>query len=242
MDMKITLISGTNHKGSTYHAAKMAAETLGRDITEFFLPRDMPHFCAGCGTCFEKSEALCPHFSYIDVIVKSMEAADVLIFTSPVYVYHCSGQMKAFLDHLGYQWIVHRPNASMFNKTALVVSTAAGAGLKSTCRDISHSLTMWGVKRIYTLKCPVMAIRWQNVSDKIKQKIECKAKKAAGKIKASMKKTIPNLKTLAWFYMMRFVNKKFPFNETDRAHWEKQGLLHSNPWNKSYSPPPCAKD
>jgi len=45
--MKITIINGQNHKGSTYHIGRMLAEKLsqGDSITEFFLPRDMNHFC-----------------------------------------------------------------------------------------------------------------------------------------------------------------------------------------------------
>ena len=34
--MKITLIHGQNHKGSTYHIGRMLAEKLGGEITEFF--------------------------------------------------------------------------------------------------------------------------------------------------------------------------------------------------------------
>ena len=44
--MKVLLINGQNHKGSTYHIGKILAEklTLPAEIDEIFLPRDMPHF------------------------------------------------------------------------------------------------------------------------------------------------------------------------------------------------------
>lgn len=53
--MKIALINDQNHKGSTYHIGRMLAETLATspDITEFFLPRDLNHFCLGCYQCIE---------------------------------------------------------------------------------------------------------------------------------------------------------------------------------------------
>ena len=38
--MKITIINGQNHKGSTYHIGKMLADKVGGDVTEFFLPKD----------------------------------------------------------------------------------------------------------------------------------------------------------------------------------------------------------
>ena len=51
--MKITIIHGQNHKGSSYHIGRILAEKLAgeQEITEFFLPRDLNHFCLGCCTC-----------------------------------------------------------------------------------------------------------------------------------------------------------------------------------------------
>ncbi|WP_010243966.1 NADPH-dependent FMN reductase family protein [Acetivibrio cellulolyticus] len=45
--MKITMIHGQNHKGSTYHIGRLLAGKLAKEyeITEFFLPRDLNHFC-----------------------------------------------------------------------------------------------------------------------------------------------------------------------------------------------------
>ena len=67
--MKITIIHGQNHKGSTYHIGKIFLtkymETAGPGITgegenggtaevnEFFLPRDLPHFCLGSHVVFQ---------------------------------------------------------------------------------------------------------------------------------------------------------------------------------------------
>ena len=40
--MKVTIISGTNHKGSTYNIGRIVAEKLTKseNISEVFLPRD----------------------------------------------------------------------------------------------------------------------------------------------------------------------------------------------------------
>ena len=39
--MKVVMIHGQNHKGSTYHIGRMIAEKIvgKEEITEFFLPR-----------------------------------------------------------------------------------------------------------------------------------------------------------------------------------------------------------
>ena len=38
--MKITVINGQNHKGSTYNMGKILADKLSDDATEIFLPLD----------------------------------------------------------------------------------------------------------------------------------------------------------------------------------------------------------
>ena len=97
--MKITLIYGQNHKGSTYHVARRLAEKLGGERKELFLPRDFGEFCLGCTGCFMKGEENCPHYKKLLPITRAMDEADVIILAIPVYVYHATGHMKAFLDH-----------------------------------------------------------------------------------------------------------------------------------------------
>ena len=45
--MKITVVNGQSHKGSTYHIGKMLADKLGGKVTEFFLPKDFSDMCIG---------------------------------------------------------------------------------------------------------------------------------------------------------------------------------------------------
>lgn len=147
--MKITILHGQSHKGSTYHIARMLADKLEGEVTEFFLPRDFGEFCVGCTQCFEQSETLCPHYEKLQPITQAIDQADVLILASPVYVYHATGAMKALLDHYGYRWMLHRPQEAMFRKQGVCISTAAGAGIKTTNRDMADSLFFWGVPKIY---------------------------------------------------------------------------------------------
>ena len=97
--MKIPSIHGQSHRGSTSHIAKMLAEKLQGEITEFFLPRDFGSLCTGCTNCFAKSETLCPHYEKLKPITEAIDNADVIILASPVYVYHVTGAMKVCLDH-----------------------------------------------------------------------------------------------------------------------------------------------
>ena len=99
--MKVVIIHGQSHKGSTYHIAHMLAVKISEDIKEFFLPRDFGEFCVGCTKCFTESEKKCPHFEKLKPITDAMDEANVIILASPVYVYHTTGAMKAFLDPYG---------------------------------------------------------------------------------------------------------------------------------------------
>ena len=101
-EMNIVIINGQNHKGSTYHIGRMLAERVGGNITEFFLPRDFSDYCVGCSQCFEVGAESCLHYEAQQPIIKALDAADLIILTSPVYVYHASAPMKNFLDHQGH--------------------------------------------------------------------------------------------------------------------------------------------
>ncbi|WMJ22986.1 NAD(P)H-dependent oxidoreductase [Paludicola sp. MB14-C6] len=235
--MKILLISGTNHKGSTYHIGRILVNELGAkedEVKEVFLPKDMPKYCCGCARCFMEDEAKCPHYAYMKPITDSIDEADVLIFTSPVYVYHVTGQMKSLLDHYGYRWMVHRPSEKMFSKQAVCISTAAGGGMKSTNKDIKDSLKFWGVGRILTYGKGVAAISWDGVSDKKKKSIEITIKQIAKKIKKREKNVKPSLKVKMMFYIMRLMEKRGGFNPVDYEYWKAKGWLEKKrPWKNS---------
>ena len=97
--MKIVIIHGQSHQGSTCHIARQLAEKLKGETKEFFLPRDFDNICTGWTACFKKDEKLCPHHEKLKPLTEAVDEADVIILASPVYVYHVTGAMKNFLDH-----------------------------------------------------------------------------------------------------------------------------------------------
>ena len=230
--MKVLIISGTNHKGSTYSIGHIVAEKLTKaeNISEVFLPRDFDEFCCGCTKCFSKSDDKCPHYSKLKPITELIDAADVLILTSPVYVYHCTGQMKALLDHYGWRWMAHRPDERMFGKQAVVVATAAGAGMKSTMKDMADSCFFWGIPQIYKLGKAVRAIDWNSVSPKMKESINAKAASIARKILKRQGKVPVGIKTRAFFKIMSLLQRN-GWNKADMDYWKEKGWTGSKrPW------------
>lgn len=228
--MKTVLIHGQSHKGSTWHIAHGLAEKLGGEITEFFLPRDFGEFCLGCKQCFNESEQKCPHYARLAPLTAAMDAADVIILDSPVYVYHASGAMKAFLDHYGYRWMVHSPEGAMFTKQGVCLCTAAGAGMKSTLRDMGDSLFFWGVGRRYRYGIGVAAVDWAGVSEKRKRAIDRATTRLARRITSRAGHVKPDFKTRLVFFGMHLLQRK-GFNPRDAAHWQQKGWTGSvRPW------------
>lgn len=230
--MKITLVYGQSHKGSTYHIARLLADKLGGEINEIFLPRDFCDYCTGCTTCFIKGEDKCPQYYKLSPITQAIDEADVLIFSSPVYVFHATGGMKNLLDHYGYRWMAHRPEEKMFKKQAVVISTAAGMGTKSTNKDMADSLFYWGISRIYQYGIPVAATSWEGVSEKKRNKIEKKLNSLTNKIKRREGKVTPTLKGRFMFFIMRMYHKN-DWNPKDKEYWKEKGwLANKRPWKE----------
>lgn len=230
--MKIVLINGQNHKGSTYHIGRMLAEKIGsdEDIVEFFLPGDLNHFCLGCYACID-DDSKCPFYEEKNRIMTEVEDADVLIFTTPTYCLRASAPMKSFLDLTFNYWMSHRPRKCMFTKQAVVISTAAGSGAKKAVKDVSNALFYWGIPRIYEYGICVQAMNWNGVSEKKKRKIEKDTEWIAQRL-LRKKHVTAGIRTKVMFSLMRMMQKAdFGSGEADKAYWESCGWLgKERPW------------
>ena len=230
--VKVTIIHGQNHKGSTYHLTHLLADQLEAEVTEFFLPKDFNATCIGCGQCFLKSEEKCPHAAALKPLTEALDAADVIILASPVYVYHVTGAMKSFLDHYAYRWMIHRPEEKMFSKQLVCLSTAAGAGMKSTTKDLADSAYFWGIAKIYRYGAAVRATSWKDVDEALKLRLERDMQKLAKIIKRRDKKVQPGLKTKGFFYLVRQIHRHGGI-EADCAYWHEKGWDDKKrPWKK----------
>ena len=230
--MKIVMINGQNHKGSTYNIGRLLAKNIGsdKDIVEFFLPKDLNHFCLGCYTCIE-DDTKCPFYEEKNRIMKEVEEADILIFTTPTYCLRASAPMKSFIDLTFNYWMSHRPRKCMFNKKAVVISTAAGSGAKKAVKDVSDALFYWGIPCIVEYGICIQAMNWDGVSQKKKQKIEKDTTRIAQRL-SRKKRVKAGIKTKAMFSLMRMMQKAdLGSGEADRSYWEKSGWLgKERPW------------
>ncbi len=232
--MEITIIHGQGHKGSTYHATAMIKERIsGSDtvIHEYFMPKDTPAFCTGCCQCILKGEEKCPQRDKVRRIEESMLRSQVLIIDSPTYCFEMTGQLKTLFDHFGYMWMSHRPRREMFTKIGIAVSTSAGAGHRGVTKSIARQLSWWGVPKIHRVHFRSNASVWQEVPEKIREKMIKRAETVSQKVKGQLGKAKPGIRLRLLFGIMRKAQKSNNWNMADKGYWQKNNWLgKARPW------------
>ena len=238
--MKIAVINGTEKQGITFKIKEMFLAPFrgNAEISEFYLPKDCPTFCAGCTTCFIKGEDNCRNSQHSKPIRQAIENADLLVFTSPAYVMHATGAMKSFLDHMAFRWLPHRPHPAMFAKRAVIITQCLGAGAKSAAKDIKDSLAWWGISKIGIFTTRLMHdVFWDKLPPKKQSSIAKKIKKFANKFARInyAKPAHTSCKTKGKFYLCRMIQKtirKKQIESLDAEYWAEQGWLGKRrPWH-----------
>lgn len=237
--MNITVINGTEKHGVTYRLKELfLAEFRGTaNITEYYLPKDGPSFCIGCVSCVLKGEHACKEVERIGKIEKSLLEADLIVMTSPAYVFHATGAMKALLDHFAYRWMPHRPAPEMFGKRAVIITQCLGSGAKSAAKDIKHSLSWWGISKIGIFTGALMGdIVWERLSAKKRAALTETVQKLSKKF-AHVDYTKPahtNVTTRFKFFFCRMMQNAIHKSDPeylDGKYWAEQGWLDSGrPW------------
>jgi multimeric flavodoxin WrbA len=228
---KAVIITGTQVKGCTYQIKEAFKQEISGafDVTEFTLPKDMPHFCCGCKVCFFDSESRCPHAESVMPIWNALLEADLIVFAAPVYVMRAPGQVKALLDHFGCHWMVHRPDPAMFAKRAAILTQSVGAPNGAAQKDVAASLSWLGVSSIKRLGFGLMeGVIWDELSKERREKILEKTKRFAKKF-IDIKPARKSIKTRILFFVTKQIHKSILKKEktpgADNRHWIEQGWL-----------------
>lgn len=229
--MKIVMIHGQNHHGSTWSIGHCLVDHIKteKEVQEFYLPRDLPHFCLGCYRCLNNLEA-CPYWHEKEPMINAMLKADVLILTSPTYCMMPSAPMKSFLDLFYTNWMIHKPYPQMFMKKAVVISTAAGMGAKSTTRLLAKALHYWGISEVIQYGKAVHAMNYDQIDVQSKKKIEEDMQRIVKRL--SYQKVHVSVKVRCLFYFCRWMQKmNWGASIQEKQYWENQGWLDKKkPW------------
>lgn len=233
--MKIVLIHGQNHKGSTWNAANILLNNIScdKEVEEFFLPRDPDHFCLGCYRCIEGREK-CPYWEEKKRIDDAILKADLLIFTTPTYCTMPSAPMKAFLDLFFTNWMAHKPYKEMFGKRAVVISTASGSGAKKAAGLVADNLRHWCIPEVISYGVQVQAMNREMVPQKIKTKINKDMHRLGARLSKDKKVHI-GIGTRFIFWLGCSMQKaNWGASSSEKEYWEKQGWLDGEkPWKNS---------
>ena len=104
MGKKILVLNGSpraNGNTETLADAFIAgAEKAGHEVAKFDLQRMKIGYCLGCCQCVEKKGSPCIQKDDMDRIYPAYEAADVVVFASPLYFWGFSAQTKTALDRI----------------------------------------------------------------------------------------------------------------------------------------------
>lgn len=223
--MNVTVIKATNRKNSsTYNAAKYFLSRLSEveEVFTFTLPDDMPHVCHGCYACLHGKEEKCGGYAYLKPINEAIAKSQLILFCCPVWCFHAPGQIKSFLDHYGYRWLVHRPDFSMIRKQAVIIATAGGGGLKSAVKDIKDSMDYWGVARTHVVTQSVWGYFWNDMPEKFKKSFLKKLDKTAAKVERCAKRLKPSRKVKYLRSMFQKLHLSDKMWEIDNAYWKEQ--------------------
>ncbi|MCC0640833.1 MULTISPECIES: flavodoxin family protein [unclassified Clostridioides] len=102
MNKKVLIISTSFRKdGNSEMLADMflkGAKESGNIVEKICLYDKTIHFCKGCLACQNTKTGHCIMQDDADMIVQKMMTADVIVFSTPIYFYEMSGQMKTLLD------------------------------------------------------------------------------------------------------------------------------------------------
>ena len=226
--MKILAICGSPRKGTGYSVLRSIQAAYPMiDFKIIQLSNKNLLGCKGCYTCVLKGEAYCPLNDDRDDIIQQMQAADGVVFASPVFVNHISALMKTLFERLGY--MAHRPN--FYDKFAMVLSTCKGFGTKSANDYMKGIVNSFGFTVAATLE-----LQFSTHSEKEELYNFKKTILAFNALIDSIKKgerKSPTLTNLVMFQLFKLVSEKYKKTYTadyeyykDKAEFPYDGKIN----------------
>ncbi len=97
----IILLGSPRKKGNSTTLAKQVekgAKEVGAHVESFLLHEMNINFCTGCCKCRQKTEKNCVMEDDMQLLYPKLRKTDAIVFASPIYWAHVSGQMKVFMD------------------------------------------------------------------------------------------------------------------------------------------------
>ena len=197
---------------------------------DVYLPREAPVFCHGCYSCFERGENTCPNAKFIQPIAKKIEESDGIIIATPIYVMQIPGALKAFLDHMAYRFLNHRP--AFFGKKAFIITNTAGAGNANAIKYLKQNLSFWGINNVTALGVTLQASSLDEMEysrqKKALNEMKQKCMMFQRQLNQQYTKKHPSFLSVILFHIGRSIVLTLPQDHADRTYWTQNGWLDIN--------------
>jgi multimeric flavodoxin WrbA len=118
------------------------AQSVGHEVIKFETSRKEIGGCNACNTCWSKGKP-CSFQDDFDELAPLLEAADVIVFSTPLYWFSLPAQIKAAIDKM-YAYTGENCKQSLKIKESLLFVCGADEGMKvfdgiiATYREIAH--------------------------------------------------------------------------------------------------------
>ena len=231
--MQVAVFHGAPRRGNTYFATKIFMDELAQcgDVSfmEFFMPHDLPKFCAGCAQCIAGKRQNCPSAEYADVILQAILTSDAMIFATPHYgASAMPASMKNLFDHLDFLVMPISPRREIFEKKAFVILT--GSGSSGAAKQVKAVLKKWGVNRVYTYSVRLLTDKWSKMPTKKQQRHDLAIKEFARAFYKARKKRA-HISTIGFYYVSEMIIKKYVgAGNYPYKYWKESGYFDKRPF------------
>lgn len=134
MSKNVLIISSSPRKGGNSDVLcdefLRGAIDSGNNAEKIFLRDKKINYCTGCGFCNTNDYTECSQKDDAIEIIDKMIAADVIVFSTPVYFYTMCGQLKTLIDRCCAKY------TRIINKDFYYIMTAADVSSHAMDRTI----------------------------------------------------------------------------------------------------------
>ena len=163
--MNICIISGSPKNNSvTLRYAKSLSKEF-TDNPEIINLKDLDlNCCTGCMKCYHAEK--CVIRDDLDIILGKIDAADLVVFATPTYLFNVSTLMKIFIDRMA-NWGYKSP---LMGKPSVIVSTADGKGTGDCISLMRRLVYFTGTLDLHPFYCKLYEFKFKGRLLKRKEK------------------------------------------------------------------------
>ena len=146
--MKIVNVNGSPHAeiGNTQALVKRFVKGLEEsgftiELVNHFLVKKNIEECRGCTRCMRKGACVMEKTDDVKAIADDLKSANLVVFSSPIYVLNVTGYMKKYIDRTAY--MTHR--LELEGKPGVYVLASQGLGVTETSDYMRRIMEAMGV-------------------------------------------------------------------------------------------------